>query len=230
MIGIIVGAAAVGIFIVLFVLRKLCLARRRRDRVQWEESLGSYNAPKRAGPNEKVEAEVARRLNANVVAPLAPLPAAMPRQQPSAPRSPTSNVTKRPMADMGRPVQIRTPAPPPIAQNMVGPYPVFAPRSSPPQPNRLSGGPVPPPKSMYAVALPPPSLAPSQGTFKTVLTTYSPQLPDELPLTIGERIRVIEVFEDGWAMVERVGPGASGGMMEKGVVPAECLGLGPSQR
>ncbi|KZP01040.1 hypothetical protein CALVIDRAFT_559699 [Calocera viscosa TUFC12733] len=226
MIGIIAGAGAVAIFIILFVLRKLCLARRRRERVQWEAGLATYNAPKQAGSNEKVEAEVARRLNANVVAPLAPLPPSMPRQ-PQPPRSPTSNVTKRPTADMVRPYQVRAPMPPPSTMAMVGAYPVFSASSSPPQKRISADSNIPPSSSRYAVAPPPPSLSPAQGVFKNVLTTYSPQLPDELPLTIGERVRVIEVYEDGWAMVERVGPGPAGGMMEKGVVPAECLGISP---
>jgi len=49
-------------------------------------------------------------------------------------------------------------------------------------------------------------------------------MQDELPLTVGERLRVIEVFEDGWAMVERAGM-SRGGMPERGVVPVECLGM-----
>ncbi|KZT52740.1 hypothetical protein CALCODRAFT_520529 [Calocera cornea HHB12733] len=226
MIGIIVGSAVVGIFIILFVLRKLCLSRRRRERIQWEAGLATYNAPKSAGSSEKVEAEVSRRLNANVVTPLAPLPAAFPRQ-PQPPLSPTSNITKRPTADMIRPMQ--RPMPPPSMTSMVGPYPVFTPSTSPPQ-KRISSGNSVQPGSLYSVAPPPPSLSPAQGVFKNVLTTYSPQLPDELPLTIGERVRVIEVYEDGWAMVERVGPGPTGGMLEKGVAPAECLGLAPPGR
>lgn len=60
---------------------------------------------------------------------------------------------------------------------------------------------------------------PSNGTPATVLKTFVPTLPDELAITSGERIIVIESFDDGWAQVRR------SGAKESGVVPLECLDI-----
>ena len=58
---------------------------------------------------------------------------------------------------------------------------------------------------------------PGNGTPATVLKTYVPSLPDELAINAGERIIVIESFDDGWAQVRR------SGAKDSGVVPLECL-------
>ena len=58
---------------------------------------------------------------------------------------------------------------------------------------------------------------PGNGTPATVLKTFVPTLPDELAINAGERIIVIESFDDGWAQVRR------SGAKESGVVPLECL-------
>jgi len=44
-----------------------------------------------------------------------------------------------------------------------------------------------------------------------------PSLPDELSISNGEQVRILSVYDDGWALCERVSNG------EKGVVPQECL-------
>jgi hypothetical protein len=44
-----------------------------------------------------------------------------------------------------------------------------------------------------------------------------PSLPDELSISNGEQVRVLSVYDDGWALCEKVTSG------EKGVVPQECL-------
>ncbi|KAF9509206.1 hypothetical protein BS47DRAFT_173612 [Hydnum rufescens UP504] len=60
-----------------------------------------------------------------------------------------------------------------------------------------------------------------------VIRTYIPSLLDELRVSVGDVVRVIREYDDGWAYCERVGDpdGAAG------VVPLECLdksGVGPS--
>ncbi|KAJ2730103.1 hypothetical protein H4S00_000156 [Coemansia sp. D1744] len=50
-----------------------------------------------------------------------------------------------------------------------------------------------------------------------VLYPYSPVESDELAITPGEKIRVLRVFSDGWAFVQRVDDG------KIGAIPAVCL-------
>ncbi|KAF9652884.1 hypothetical protein BDM02DRAFT_3108515 [Thelephora ganbajun] len=52
----------------------------------------------------------------------------------------------------------------------------------------------------------------------TVAVLYVPSLSDELPIKLGETIRMIEVYEDEWCLVQRVGR-----TDERGVVPRFCL-------
>ena len=46
--------------------------------------------------------------------------------------------------------------------------------------------------------------------------TYIPNLPDELSVTLGETVRIVNEFDDGWALCLNA-------RSEKGVVPLECL-------
>lgn len=52
----------------------------------------------------------------------------------------------------------------------------------------------------------------------TVSTLYVPSLSDELPVRLGETIRMIEEYEDEWCLVQRVGR-----TDERGVIPRFCL-------
>jgi len=51
-----------------------------------------------------------------------------------------------------------------------------------------------------------------------VAALYVPSLSDELPIRLGEAIRMIEEYEDEWCLVQRVGRAD-----ERGVVPRFCL-------
>lgn len=46
--------------------------------------------------------------------------------------------------------------------------------------------------------------------------TFVPTLPDELSITTGELVRVVDRFDDGWALCEN-------GRGERGMIPQECL-------
>jgi len=50
----------------------------------------------------------------------------------------------------------------------------------------------------------------------TVKSTFIPTLPDELPLKMGEMLRVLNVYDDGWAL-------CANRMGEQGMVPLDCL-------
>ncbi len=49
--------------------------------------------------------------------------------------------------------------------------------------------------------------------------TFTPNLPDELTITPGERVTVITIYDDGWCNVRKLGAGG-----EEGVIPYACLG------
>ena len=60
------------------------------------------------------------------------------------------------------------------------------------------------------------------GSGRKVRALFAPVLPDELVLSLGERVTVVQSFDDGWCIVGRdslVKPGE----VEMGAVPAWCF-------
>jgi hypothetical protein len=53
----------------------------------------------------------------------------------------------------------------------------------------------------------------------SVVDSFDPSMVDELLITVGETVRILEEYEDEWCLVQRVGRIDS----EKGVVPRLCL-------
>lgn len=53
----------------------------------------------------------------------------------------------------------------------------------------------------------------------SVVTTFTPSLEDELPIKIGDTVRMLEEYRDGWCLVQRVGRIDA----PKGAVPRFCL-------
>ena len=56
----------------------------------------------------------------------------------------------------------------------------------------------------------------SNSDTALVRVLFIPTLPDELSITVGEVVRVIKAFDDGWALCANV-------RGDQGVVPLECL-------
>jgi hypothetical protein len=66
----------------------------------------------------------------------------------------------------------------------------------------------------------------SVGKFagvEIVRRPFQPSLPDELEVAVGDRVAVLEVFDDGWAMAERIQDGPGGCPQQKGLIPIACL-------
>ncbi|KAE9410988.1 hypothetical protein BT96DRAFT_969229 [Gymnopus androsaceus JB14] len=63
-----------------------------------------------------------------------------------------------------------------------------------------------------------------QIRLMAVINTFHPSLADELPITIGDCVRLIEEYHDGWCLVQRVGKADA----PRGVVPRFCLVDRPS--
>lgn len=68
--------------------------------------------------------------------------------------------------------------------------------------------------------LPPSARAQHAPMEATVKCTFVPNLPDELSITTGERIFIVEQYDDGWDLCAN----ARG---ERGMVPQECLEHAP---
>ena len=55
---------------------------------------------------------------------------------------------------------------------------------------------------------------------------FFPTLPDELAVKPDESVRVLQAFDDGWALVEKVdrkGKGKEDTPSEQGLIPIDCL-------
>lgn len=58
-----------------------------------------------------------------------------------------------------------------------------------------------------------------QIRLMAVINTFHPSLADELPIKIGDCVRLIEEYHDGWCLVQHVGKTEA----PRGVVPRFCL-------
>ena len=70
----------------------------------------------------------------------------------------------------------------------------------------------------------------SSTSTRLVRQVFTPILPDELTLTLGERLTILQSFDDGWVIVGRsdaklLSPGGGTGAerVEMGAVPAWCF-------
>lgn len=107
----------------------------------------------------------------------------------------------------------------PTAAANIPPSP--APIQLPPALYNSSFGSAPPspfvPPSIQAPSTMAPPAVPAQSTeVAVVIRTFVPNLPDELHISTGEHIRVLNAFDDGWALCANI-------RNEQGVVPLECL-------
>lgn len=51
--------------------------------------------------------------------------------------------------------------------------------------------------------------------METVQRPFVPNLSDELSVVIGDKVKIIKVFDDGWALVQK--------MTSKGLIPIDCM-------
>ncbi|KAK0434032.1 hypothetical protein EV421DRAFT_1993667 [Armillaria borealis] len=83
-----------------------------------------------------------------------------------------------------------------------------------------------PPSPTNPFSEPESPITPELSPIETIRRTFVPTLYDELSVAIGDRIRVLEVFDDGWAMVEKIPEGNGKGkevVLEPGLIPIDCL-------
>ncbi|KIJ64609.1 hypothetical protein HYDPIDRAFT_111987 [Hydnomerulius pinastri MD-312] len=63
---------------------------------------------------------------------------------------------------------------------------------------------------------------PEFADIETICRPFTPSLEDELAVLPGDRVRVMQVFDDGWAFVEKMG-GAGLERNDRGLIPVDCL-------
>jgi hypothetical protein len=84
---------------------------------------------------------------------------------------------------------------------------------------------LPPPPSGLLTAAPEtssdPFADPAQPEFETVRRPFTPTLDDEVSVAPGDRVRVLKIFDDGWALVEKQCTFSD--YNEKGLIPVDCL-------
>lgn len=63
---------------------------------------------------------------------------------------------------------------------------------------------------------------PGFADVEVVRRPFKPSLNDELAVYPGDRVRVLQIFDDGWACIVKLA-GTDGERQERGLIPTECL-------
>jgi uncharacterized membrane protein YtjA (UPF0391 family) len=75
----------------------------------------------------------------------------------------------------------------------------------------------------------PSSVHPEFMEVETVKRPFIPSLDDELPVEVGDKVRILQMFDDGWALVEKnpiygsPNVKGKGKEPEKGLIPIDCF-------
>lgn len=69
---------------------------------------------------------------------------------------------------------------------------------------------------------PPPAQRWKFNSIENVFRPFVPQLQDELRVDVGDTVRIIQTFDDGWALAELQGSGG-GSALRQGLLPLDCL-------
>ncbi|CAK5277190.1 unnamed protein product [Mycena citricolor] len=163
----------------------------------------------------------------------APSERSPPPSYPSANASPTFLSTQIPLppSPPHQSAMPPTPPTPPAKKSKTNPFAREIPPAKP-EPSDLAPLPLPSPARtasfahMQTMQMPPEDEAaippsPLPVRLMNVVSAFAPTMEDELALRVGETVRVLEEFQDGWGLVQRVGRNAS--EAPKGVVPMTCL-------
>jgi len=200
--GIIAGAAIVGAVFIVFLIRKTYLRRRERKRISWSGAPGlradTLDEPKPRFPDISERAAPPPHRN------VPPSPFGAHGQS-------MYSTHGLPLAHMQSPTTLTyaTPTPPPATYNNPTPVGAYPTHNNP----LVYRG-----TSVSAPA--PPVRTQNHPVEVIVKCTFVPTLPDELSITTGERIFVLEQYDDGWNLCANV-------RGERGMVPRDCLEHAP---
>lgn len=211
--GIIAGAVIVGALLIVFIVRKTYLRRRERKHISWN-GIPGMDEPK---PIPDVSEEPASFTSAANTSQRSALLSPF-----EAYGQPMYSTPVPPVVHMHHPTipTYAVPTPPPVSYNnptSVAAYPTQPVPSTyrPSSTTALTMAHVPAgtgiTSSLPAVRA---QRAPVEAIVKC---TFVPTLPDELSITTGERVFIVEQYDDGWDL-------CMNGRGERGMVPRECLG------
>ncbi|KAI9568486.1 hypothetical protein HD554DRAFT_2022225 [Boletus coccyginus] len=82
-----------------------------------------------------------------------------------------------------------------------------------------------PPRIIAANRSTDPFVDPVKSEFadvEVIRRPFAPSLDDELAVRPGDRTRLLRIFDDGWAFVQKLG-GTEGGRHERGLIPVDCF-------
>lgn len=111
---------------------------------------------------------------------------------------------------------MRSLSPPPLPEKPVTPISAVPMLAPPPTSYNNAPAPSMSPTLQPAAGSPAVALSPAGAGFAHVRCTFIPTLPDELSIAMGESVRVLNEYDDGWAL-------CINNRNEQGVVPLECL-------
>ena len=218
--GIIAGAVIVGVALIVFFVRKTYLRRRERKRISWDATpglgAGVLDEPKFPGISER-SASFTDALNTpQRGAPLSPFE----------PHEQTMYSTPVPPAVRMQPPTISSyavPSPPLATYN--NPSPVAAYPAQPvPSTYNLGNTAFAVGRAATGMSSTLPSVRAQHAPMEALVKcTFVPTLPDELSITTGERVFIVEQYDDGWDL-------CANGRGERGMVPRECLERAPSDQ
>lgn len=210
--GIIAGAVIVGAALIVFFVRKTYLRRRGRKHLSWN---GPPGLGERVIDEPKPLPDISEQplSSPQRIAPLSPFEAY------------GQSMYSTPVVHTQPPglSAYAVPTPPPVTYNNPAPVAPYHTRLAPstynpgnttaPTVARVAAG------TGISSTLPPVRAqhAPLEAMVKC---TFVPTLPDELSITTGERIFVVEQYDDGWDLCANV-------RGERGMVPRECLEHAP---
>ncbi|KAJ7073896.1 hypothetical protein C8F01DRAFT_1075576 [Mycena amicta] len=168
----------------------------------WDKTFSKF-APSERSPPPSYMADSGSGSKTATFASKFPLPPSPPHQSSLPPTPPTPPATKK-LNPISRQLPLLKPAP-----SELPPLPLLSPRSA-------SFGAH---QSMAFAQIGLSDENADQPRLMNVVNPFTPTMDDELPIQLGETVRLLEEFQDGWALVQRLGRVDA----PKGVVPLTCL-------
>lgn len=206
--GIVAGAVIVGTALIVFFVRKTYLRRRERRHISWNGVPGLHEPNSFPDVSERPTSLISATNTPQKSASLSPF-------EPYGQSMYTSPAPPVAHMHLSTPTYA-VPMPPPATYNnptLVAPYPTQAVPSTyiPGSTTALAMGRAPAGRAQHA------------PVEAIVRCTFVPTLPDELSIVTGERIFIVEQYDDGWVL-------CASGRGERGMVPRECLERAPSDQ
>ncbi|KAH8117114.1 hypothetical protein DFH11DRAFT_1470096, partial [Phellopilus nigrolimitatus] len=204
--GIVAACVFAGLALLIFAVRKTFIQRRKRKRNTWG-----------AGAYPEISDKFTDASVLDAPPPVVPEKVSSPGYLTAQPRTPVWAPPRPVSPNPPAPMSTYYVTPPPVSYN--NPIMDAAPATLGPAAAGMASSRPASGASMGWGASRPSSAAVETAVVRVV---YIPTLPDELSITTGEIVQVVNAYDDGWALCAN----ARG---EQGVVPVECLDRSAAQ-